>query len=393
MPLAVPPTLASANPFSPSCALNSCLNQVIGLVDYNPEAQYAACTSAFGAPAVATVTPSADVVFVTSTSTVSYVDIVVSLTTQISTLEETVTSYETDIATATEYTTTQVSTISTTVTGYGAVPTVAKRKNRKRGNCHIKPSSTLTLQTEEPETEATTAPATTSSSEPAVPIASHCANLEEYSSACSCITAVEATQTITASAAISTSVIYETVSEAVPSVSESVVSVVVTTVVVKPATTVATTTVRTALQSTTTAVTAVATGKAQLMDGPKAGTFFTMNPGTNYVRWSTSETTVISFPAEGGTPYLTSNPSYTMWMYQLSPTYGVISMASPELITTPSTYVALTCSVSTAGLVSCKPIDSSLSNFNTIFQCATYMYIAPPGWAFAGCTAVTVRIV
>ncbi|KAK3991481.1 hypothetical protein QBC44DRAFT_367937 [Cladorrhinum sp. PSN332] len=395
----MPTAVMSVNPFNPLCAVSDCLRQVVGYIDGNPEDQYAACISTFGVPVIATVTPTADVVLSTATTTVSYMDIVVSLTTQTSTLQDTVTSYETAFETATEYTTTHVSTITNTVTARPAVTTVYKRKHRKRRNCRPEPSSTLTLSSEDPETE-TASTTSTSVLEPAVPIASNCANLEEYSSACSCITAVETAQTVTAPASTSTSTIYETISEAIPSVSESTVSVVVTTVIVKPATTTAVTTVQTALQSATTVVTTVqAIQTAQLVwDSPGKPDRKLSVGVTGHATWANTGATTISLFSEPGRPYLTASPSLTLWITEYGGSYkfGPLRFLTAAYASSGS-WKPVTCSVNPAGYVNCQASKDSSTSYTAFYECtdtgSMTVYLGTSDWVETGCAKVNVKLV
>ncbi|KAK4221761.1 hypothetical protein QBC38DRAFT_504622 [Podospora fimiseda] len=381
--------LAPLNPFDGLCTYNNCLKQVVGYIDHNPQEQYAACISSFGAPTVVTVTPTVDVVFATATTTISYVDVIVSLTTQTSTVEETVTSYDTLFQTATEYTTTRVATVSAT-TYLKRAPTVVKRKHRKRGDCHIKPSSTLA---------SSTIPTTPASEYPAwwvevdrcrTLVASNCANLEEYSSACSCITAVEATETVTAAASTSTSIVYETVSKAVPSVSESTVNVVVTTVIVKPATATVATTVRTALESTTTALTTIQTGQAVLEGGDHAGAKLDLM-ASSFVKWSrTTAATIVWTDGQGDIPYLSNNPASKLWL-QFAGSYGILYFGA----TAPNAnFSPVSCAVNSNGYISCRGTSNERSDFNSFFSCASqYVIIAPSnfGWTNTACKPVNLK--
>ncbi len=52
----MPMTLsAPLNPYGPLCTVTPCLQQVAGSLNNNPVAQYAACVSMFGTPAISTV--------------------------------------------------------------------------------------------------------------------------------------------------------------------------------------------------------------------------------------------------------------------------------------------------------------------------------------------------
>jgi hypothetical protein len=42
------------NSYAPACTVNTCLQQVAGIIDNNPLAQFSACVSLFGSPVVTT---------------------------------------------------------------------------------------------------------------------------------------------------------------------------------------------------------------------------------------------------------------------------------------------------------------------------------------------------
>jgi hypothetical protein len=42
------------NSYTSGCAVNACLQQVAGILDNNPVAQFSACVSMFGSPVVTT---------------------------------------------------------------------------------------------------------------------------------------------------------------------------------------------------------------------------------------------------------------------------------------------------------------------------------------------------
>ena len=50
------PTISfPSNPYDALCTITPCLQQVAGIVDNNPVAQFSACASMFGSPVVTTV--------------------------------------------------------------------------------------------------------------------------------------------------------------------------------------------------------------------------------------------------------------------------------------------------------------------------------------------------
>ncbi|KAK0666984.1 hypothetical protein QBC41DRAFT_374988 [Cercophora samala] len=394
----MPVATVSVNPFNPACLDTSCLSQVVGLSGNDAAVQFSSCVAQFGSPVVSTVTPT-ETIFATATTTVEYIDIIVSLTTATSTLEGTLSSYESLVQTATEYTTTNVVTISTTVTANPAPSSL--KKMRKRRGCTRRSSSTLTQietvtttelsepSTTEPETNTETETITSTAS--AAPV---CSDEAEYSSACSCIGAVSGvTETVTATADISTSTIYETVSSAIPSISESVVNVVVTTVVVKPATVTTTTTVSTNLQTTTTATTvAQPTQQAKLVlaNGPRQGRYLTIV--NSYVQYDINNVGAavgaqFGF-APSGQPWLASNPDVKLYSTQTSSVVGALYMETAAQAAGKGD-VAVTCNVDENGVMSCG-IPSR--EFTKVFSCGAYLYIAKASWAQSGCVAVDFRI-
>ncbi|KAK4196361.1 hypothetical protein QBC40DRAFT_183724 [Triangularia verruculosa] len=392
----MPVAALSANPLNPTCLETSCLNQVLGLNGNDAAVQFSSCVAQFGSPVVSTVTPT-ETVYATATTTVEYIDIIVSLTTATSTLEETLTSYDSVFTTATEYTTTNVVTVATTVTGNPAPSTL--KKMRKRKNCTKKPSSTLSKTETVPATEVPqtstieTETQTITSMTSAVPI---CSDEAEYSSACSCIGAVsDITETVTATADISTSTIYETVSSAILSVSESVVNVVVTTVVVKPATVTATSTFSTGLETTTT-VTSVLhpTQTSQLLieGGPRAGR--PLRVVNQYVQWASSGSgsgSDITFTLANGQPWLPGQPQVKLYVHSASSQVGVLYF---QTVVQAAIYgdAAVTCGVNESGNLSCVSVHGVTgSRLTDFWQCGAYVYLARSGFQPAGCTRIEIK--
>ncbi|KAK4176758.1 hypothetical protein QBC36DRAFT_387225 [Triangularia setosa] len=383
----MPVATVSVNPFNPACLETSCLNQIVGLSGNDAVVQFSSCVAQFGSPVVSTVIPT-ETVFATATTTVEYIDVIVSLTTATSTLEETLTSYDSVFATATEYTTTNVVTISTRVTGNPAPSSL--KKMRKRKNCTRKPSSALSqtetvTATEVPE-PSTAETETITSTPSAAPV---CSDEAEYSSACSCIGAIgDITETVTATAEISTSTIYETVSSAIPSISESVVNVVVTTVVVKPATITATNTVSTGLQITTTVTSVLQpTQTAQLLieGGPRTGK--PLNVVSSYVQWANTGTgSNIVFSLASGQPWLPGQPAVKLYVHSANSQVGVLYFQTAAQAAT-SGDVAVTCSANENDTISC----ANALGHSKFLQCGAYVYLASPAFSQASCTEVAIK--
>ncbi|KAL2135487.1 hypothetical protein VTI74DRAFT_8346 [Chaetomium olivicolor] len=225
-----PSGITPFNAANPLCTTNLCLQQVIGSIDNNPVAQFDACFSLFGAPRTVTITSPGETVLSTTTLTVPYTDIIVPVSTSVSTNYVTSTSYTEVVQTVTEYSSTSVATVTQVVSR------LANRAVWRRGKCGTKPSATSTVLS-------------TSSAAP-FPIASNCPSLEEYSSACVCILAASSTATVTEP--VPSSIVTVTETSTVPLTSTAVVNVVVPTTVVMPATSTITTTTTEIFQTTTT---------------------------------------------------------------------------------------------------------------------------------------------
>ncbi len=192
-----------------------------------------------------------------------------------------------------------------------------------------------------------------------------------------------------------TSTVYETVSIAIPSTIVSAVTVGVTTVVVKPATSTITSTLKTAAVSTATATTTGAgptqTGKLVIKGGPRDGYYLTRNPSTGYLIFTATAAGSLDMAVvlAGGRPYLAGQPTMQLYLYNIpGATYGVFTFLTPVQVT--ASHAPITCAVhSSTGYLDC----SSSNGYYTIFQCATYMYMAASNWVYAGCTAVNVKLV
>ena len=157
----------------------------------------------------------------------------------------TVPSQVSQTQTETVYYPTVVKTTTTTVLTNG--PSI-QRRNERRGRCRPKKSSTASLSS--------------SSTSALFPIASNCPSLEDYSSACACITAVATTQSVTLPAATLTSTTDTTVSVAISSTSLSSVTSVLTSTayVTTPTTVTQTVTTPTTTTSTATAIVTLVPG-------------------------------------------------------------------------------------------------------------------------------------
>ncbi|KAK1760088.1 hypothetical protein QBC47DRAFT_366368 [Echria macrotheca] len=381
---AAPIIAASAtvyNSYNPTCDLTPCLQQVIGQINGDPLAQFASCTDLFGSPTTATVTPSADTLFSTITSTSSYTDIVVSFTTTTSTAEETSTSYDSVFDTTTVFTTT----VQQTVTETTQAPTFALVKKsptqrKKRRGCGRKPSSVSSAWS----TTTSTAPLETNL----------CPNQDVYASACACINAVDHATTVTETPTTVTSTVFETTSSRIESVVSSTVTVIESTVIVQPVTTTATTTINTAdastvtVTTTTTPIGPIQTADLTISGGPRNGASLIVAGG--YVQWSSSlpGTKMTLHVDEPSQPYLPDNPSMKLYLRDANTQVGVLGY-----LTAPSTArdVPVTCSVDKAtGIVGCSATPYlATTAFNDFWQCGAYIYMALPAAPASGCIKVT----
>ena len=339
----------------------------------------------------------------TATVTVPYTDIIVTLTTTESTSYETSTSYEEILETVTAYSATSVA----TVTEVATAPTagfIKKRGNKKKRGCSKTSSQVSTestpaaTSTDAASTDATSTDATstdaTSSTLALFPIASNCADLKAYSSACACINAVTSTVTATTLPAASTEVTTVTESSAVPSTSTSVVTVVVSSTVVVPAETTLTATSTGLYQSTvtvtstTTPVAPTQTAIWKVVNGPAAGK--PINIVSGYMQWSPNTamtgTKLVALTA-GGQVTVASSPTQKLYVHLGSSQYGVF-LFETDATAASAGDKAVTCSLA-GDAVSCS---APSVGFDTMFQCGSYFYMAKSTWGQAGCTLVKFQL-
>ncbi len=340
-------------------------------------------------------TAPASIVVSTTTITVPYTDIIVSTSTAFSTVDETLTSSIQVFETVTDFTATSVSTVTTQATAPAV--TYLKKRGPKRKRCKVKSTQTSTSTPSEPSLDSTTvsassAPSTTSSPAPLFPIASQCLNLEQYSSACSCIWAVSGTTIQTYQDPASTSVVSETItSTATPSVSTSIVTVIVTESVTSLVTTTATTTVG-GIQDATTTVTSTttpfaATQTAHLRTVP-LNRLITVSG--QYVQYDYSNTGIgatLEVVTATGRVNLVGQPSITLWVRTPTVNYGVLWFQAASGATASDQ--AVTCFPDSSGSLTCAATGGA---FNTVFSCGAYMYLGRSTWTQAGCTKVTFKL-
>ena len=288
-----------------------------------------------------------------------------------------------------------------TVTEVATAPTagfVKKRSNKKKRGCsrtssQISTESTPDATSTESTPEATSTTDATSSTSALFPVASNCANLEAYSSACACINAVSSTVTVTATPAASTEVTTVTESSAIPSTSTSVVTVVVSSTVVVPAETTLTATSTGLYQSTvtvtstTTPVAATQTAYFKITNGAAAGKYLSVN--SQYVQYQYATTlTPTKFLAltAGGQVALASDPTQKLYLRGPTVSYGVLWFEADAAAA--STDKAVTCTLA-GDVVSCS---APSVGFNTLFQCGAYLYLGKSTWTQAGCTSVKFQL-
>ena len=329
----------------------------------------------------------------TATVTVPYTDIIVMLSTTESTSYETTTSYEEILETVTAYSATSIATVTEVVTA----PTagfVKKRSIKKKRGCSktssqisTEPAPEATSTESTPETTST--PDATSSTSALFPVASKCADLAEYSSACACINAVSSTVTVTATPAASTEVTTVTESSAIPSTSTSVVTVVVSSTVVVPAETTFTATSTGLYQSTvtvtstTTPVAPTQTSYWKLTNTSTMPRFLSVN--NQYAQYNYSTTVIptkLVVLTAGGQVALASDRTQKMYVRTPTVNYGVLWFQADAAA--GSTDKVVTCALA-GDVVSCNAPSTA---FDTLFRCRAYIYLGRPTWIQLGCIIV-----
>ncbi|KAL2130449.1 hypothetical protein VTI74DRAFT_6378 [Chaetomium olivicolor] len=348
-----------------------CLQQVIGILDNNSVGQYSACVAQFGSPSTLTIVS-------TTTTTVLYTDIVITVSTTSSTQYDTSTSYAELVETVADYSATSVATVTEVVTAptTPVQPIKMKRSHKKRG-CQRR-SSNLS---------SSSAPAATSSDAP------NCANLEEYSSACSCIYAVSSTATLTNSVPARTEVVAVTESSPILSTSTSVVTVVVSrTIIVLATTTITSTTTglyltTTTVTSTTTPVAPTQTSYLVVDSGPRQGKYLTVvNRFLQYESGNSGSSVahqLFNVPAEAGQPSPANDPSLKMFLHNPSVAIGVLYFET-ETAAAAANDPAVICTL-VSGVVSCT---APSKGFDTIFICGAYNYLAKSTFNQNGCSPI-----
>ena len=326
---------------------------------------YSALSRCVWALTIAPSTPTADVVFATETTTLSYTDIIVSLTTETLTVTASVTATNEVLAT-------------TVVTASAGAKVTVLPRRRKRSRCAANPSTTAPVSSSEPAVTSTSV---------LFPIASECPTLEEYSSACSCVTAVDATQTVTASAATSTSVIVDTASTGIPSTSVSTITTVVTDTVAGTVTTTRT------ITSTTTVPVPSSTAKVIITSGVAVGKEVYVIASSGFIRANgvlAASVFSVSLASSGGPVSMASNSDLKLAAASSGSTGVSIIGFYTESAAATNGYLPVTCTVNSAtSNLACQTTTGGLS---VLLVCSTYMYLATPAVAAnlpSGCTLAT----
>ncbi|KAK3375001.1 hypothetical protein B0H63DRAFT_526291 [Podospora didyma] len=363
------------NQSNPTCAVNSCLNQVIGYVDSIGFAQYNACRATYGAAQVEVMTLG-DLYIDDNGRRFNY-RCCGRISTSVETVYETLTSYSQVLETATEYTTTSVLTTFATVTAAPA-PTVNKLLGQ-----HIRHHNLAT----------TTSP-------PPVPLASNCPILEEYSLACSCIYAAS-DATVTETAVIPSTVEWVTeTSTAIPPTSTSIlVNTVTVTVPVAATTTLTSTstgTLTTATSTTTNAATPATPSPRYLVvnNGRRANRYLTSSGGIlriSLVSTTASGAQPVSIPADGASPAQLTVPGSSPLVALYAIGGDIISNMYPETgaAATANGHITTTCR-SASGVVSCGAPGAGL---NFVFDCGSIgLFFGSTNPAPSSCISFTFRL-
>ena len=371
-------------PVSAQCNAGLCLNQVAGHQDNNPQAYLASCRSAFGFPAVPTVTVPSDPIFSTEVSTSTYIDIVISTSFESSTVSETSTVYEYVSETATEYSTTILNTLTSTAPAVASILAPLKKRgpSKKRLRCKSRTHSTTT----------SSAPASST----AVPKPEACADLAEFSSACACLEP----SPVTVYSPPSTTVVTSTVPSTIQSAIETIITIAVTSVIISQiqTTTTSTLTTETATTTTTTttdipAPTALATGGLVVTGGTASGYAVTLASTQPALYLSlTSGATPVSFVLGQPSLALASDTSYAMFIRMSTTGYGVVFITTQSYTSGSAyTWAKATCSVEPGTQkVTCGTSTYSLSRF---LKCGSVVYMANAATTPGGCEEIHFKAV
>jgi hypothetical protein len=232
---------------------------------------------------------------------------------------------------------------------------------KKRGRCGTRTSSLASSEPAEPSI--------TSTSAALFPTAYNCPSLDEYSSACACITAVDTTLSVTADAPVSTSTIATTVIVTIPSTSvATVTSLEPSTTYVTSAMTVTqqvTTPTTSTTTVTSTSLVLAPTQTAQLVigSGDYKGKLIDVEATRGYVEYMPNTVPAnIVFVAGGGQPYLASNPNLKLWAWWPGPVSSGINFLT-DADAKSSNSQPVICSVGQDGQLTCHTEPGSLTVF------------------------------
>ncbi|KAK4450880.1 hypothetical protein QBC34DRAFT_459168 [Podospora aff. communis PSN243] len=350
---AIPPPSILYNAYNPTCSFDACLQQVVGLLGDDPSSQFAACTDLFGSPTVSIFTPSIDVVFSTRTSTSSYTDIVVSLTTTTSTAEETVTS---------------CAHVRTGKERYGFE---AKEKEARM------PSQVF-------DSVECAVPGSHQLPEPGslrIGLRLHLRSRRHFDRDrvglychLDCVRDNKHKDRVGG---------------------ESIVTVVESTVIVQPATTTSTATLDTAtsitatITTTTTPVAPTQTAYVHL-SGSRPTNDKPLVVVSNYVQWTSTGTgNKIAASVDPSSPWLAGQPDITLWLRDASSTVGVLYFQTAAEAATRPRDVPVNFSLNlTDGFLNCM---TSLGH-SKLFQCGAYIYLSTPAFAQSGCMEYKLKL-
>ncbi|KAL1838583.1 hypothetical protein VTJ49DRAFT_2510 [Mycothermus thermophilus] len=366
------------NAVNPTCALNACLQQVAGLLDTN--SYYEACTSAFGAPATSTFTVDS----IVSTTTVpggTRTDEFVVWTTITQTEIDSTTQWDTVSTTVTETSTAVVTETTTVLVPADGIQTLKARSTphrRKKRACEPRTSTTPSTSTE----------ATTASPNP---IPTNCANLDEFSSACSCITAVSDVETVTVTVTEPTTTNVVTATGIVWTTSTATVTEM------EIEWTTETQSSTTTLVDTTTALVTSTTTVTETVPVPTAGHWEVtpnlsgmkwlncMIPGNQLTRLQQNPGNAIVIPLGGGQPYLRDYPAYKLIaLFAGAPAYSISRIGFRDVMDGSS--LPVICRASQGGAITC---DFPTEEHDKFLVCGYDVWVARVGVAPSGCETVT----
>lgn len=303
----------------------------------------------------------------------------------------------------TAYSATSINTVTEVVTAPtpGTQPTKKKRSPKKRG-CNKTPTSSGPSTTSTPDASASTStldatsatsltsePAVTSSTSALYPIASNCASLEDYSSACSCINAVSSTATLTMSLPGVTDIVTVTESTAIPSTSTSVVTVIVSSTVIVPVTATATVTTTGLFKSTTTVTTTTTlvpptqTAYLTLQGGPGTGKYVALSGHYVISGSGVVQADRFNLITAGGQPSLALNNDRKLFLHASSSRIGSLYVETDAQAASTNDKPII-CKVN-GDLVTCTEPSMGTTR---LMQCGEYISMISADWNVASSCSV-----